>query len=117
MPASLKPIELYVLLGLSEQPLHGYALTERIAELSDGGIRPLPGNLYVVLHRLGARGLLRPAAGAAAAAAEGEDSRRRLYQLTPRGSETLRDELARFDRLLRSSTARRALAERGGKPR
>lgn len=111
-PSPLKPIELHVLLGLSEAPLHGYALVERIAELSDGKLRLLPGNLYVVLHRLTARGLLR----AAGAATNGDvtDARRRAYELTSRGQTALREELARLDRLLRSDPARSALHERSG---
>jgi PadR family transcriptional regulator, regulatory protein PadR len=111
----LKPIELHVLLGLSEAPLHGYALVERVAELSEGRLRLLPGNLYVVLHRLTARGLLRAAAaGAATGDGENGDVRRRTYQLTARGQAALREELARLDGLLRSAPARGVLGQRPG---
>jgi DNA-binding PadR family transcriptional regulator len=111
----LKPVELHVLLGLSEAPLHGYALVERIAELSAGKLRLLPGNLYVVLHRLSARGLLREhGPGSVSANGEGGGARRRAYQLTARGQAALREELARLDLLLRSAPARTALAERSG---
>lgn len=113
--APLKPIELHVLLALSEKPLHGYALTERIAELSEGTLRLLPGNLYVVLHRLAQRDLLRETESAAGGA--GEDARRRTYELAPDGRSALREELARLGELLRSAPAKRALAGRGGKTR
>lgn len=114
-PSPLKPIELHVLLGLADAPLHGYALVERIAELSDGKLRLLPGNLYVVLHRLTARGLLRAAtAGATTNDGELTDARRRAYELTSRGQIALREELARLERLLRSAPARNALHERSG---
>jgi DNA-binding PadR family transcriptional regulator len=118
----LKPVELHVLLALSEQPLHGYALAERIAAISDRRLRLLPGNLYVVLHRLAARALLRETARQSPSEAGGEadggedstDARRRTYELTPAGQVALRDELARLDELLRTTLARRALAGRDG---
>jgi DNA-binding PadR family transcriptional regulator len=110
---ALKPTELHALLALSERPLHGYALVERIAELSGGKLRLLPGNLYVVLHRLTARGLLRETSDPGPSE-DGVETRRRVYQLTARGEAALRDELAGLGRLLRSVPARRALAGRGG---
>ena len=75
---SLRLVELHVLLALSAGPLHGYALAGRIAEDSDGRVRLLPGNLYAVIRRLEAEGLVgesrrKPAAD--------EDQRRRCYQL------------------------------------
>jgi DNA-binding PadR family transcriptional regulator len=108
----LKPIELHVLLALSERPQHGYALAARVRELSEQRLRLLPGNLYVVLHRLAERGLLRETDGSEAGA--GADSRKRTYELTAGGRSALRDELSRLDGLLRSAAARRALAGRGG---
>jgi DNA-binding PadR family transcriptional regulator len=119
----LKPVELHVLLALSERPLHGYALAERIAAISDRRLQLLPGNLYVVLHRLAARALLRETARQSTSDADGgdadgcedsTDARRRTYELTVAGQVALRDELARLDELLRTTPARRALAGRGG---
>jgi len=55
---SLRPVELHLLLALSVSPLHGYALVHRIDEDSEGRMRLLPGNLYTVIRRLEADGLV-----------------------------------------------------------
>ena len=94
---SLRLVELHVLLALSAGPLHGYALAGRIAEDSDGRVRLLPGNLYAVIRRLEAEGLVgesrrKPAAD--------EDQRRRCYQLTASGRRTLATEARHLESLV-----------------
>ncbi len=56
---SIRPVELHVLLALTAGPMHGYALVRRIEDDSEGRLRVLPGNLYTVIRRLEAEGLVR----------------------------------------------------------
>jgi DNA-binding PadR family transcriptional regulator len=56
-------------------PLHGYGLSERIAEKTEGAWRPGPGSVYPSLRKLTEFGLARSQA----------KDRRREYTITPRG--------------------------------
>jgi DNA-binding PadR family transcriptional regulator len=90
----LKPVDFMVLLTLAGGELHGYGLVAEIAERTEGRIRLVPGNLYAVLQRLRARGLLdetdrRPAPDL-------DDQRRRYYAITPFGSRVLAAEAERL---------------------
>jgi DNA-binding PadR family transcriptional regulator len=50
--------DVLVLSVLADGPLYGYAITKRVAGLSDGQIRLTPGVLYPLLHQLEEEGLL-----------------------------------------------------------
>ena len=54
----LRPASYFVLASLLDGPLHGYAISTRAAELSDGGVRLTAGTLYGALDRMTARGLV-----------------------------------------------------------
>lgn len=97
MAGSLTPTELHVLLALAAEPAHGYALVRRIEEDSGGRMRLLPGNLYGVIHRLVAQGLVRESKRSPR---RDEDQRRRCYELTARGRRALRGEARHLDHLL-----------------
>ncbi len=94
---SVRPIELHVLLALTQGPLHGYALVRRIEEDSDGRLRPLPGNLYTVIRRLEAEGHVREST---TKPAPDEDQRRRYYQLTSAGRKMLAREARHLEYLV-----------------
>jgi DNA-binding PadR family transcriptional regulator len=99
----LKAVELELLLALVDQERHGYGLVQRIAERTDGMVRLEPGNLYRVIKRLLADGLVaesgrRPVADA--------DERRRYYRLTPYGARVADAELGRLRTLVASAPAR-----------
>jgi len=98
----LKPVELHLLLALADSDLHGYGLTLAIAERSDGVIRLAPGNLYQVLKRLLADGLV----AEAPQSSSNDDSRRRLYRLTALGGRVAAAELDRLRTLTSSATAK-----------
>ena len=98
----LKPVELHILLALADGDLHGYGLTLAVDERSDGVIRLAPGNLYQVLKRLLADGLV----AEAPPPATDDDSRRRLYRLTALGGRVAAAELERLRALTSSPTAK-----------
>ncbi|MFN8573164.1 MAG: PadR family transcriptional regulator [Gemmatimonadaceae bacterium] len=105
----LKPVELHVLLALSEHEMHGYGLVQAIEAQTDGAIALEPGNLYRVLKRLLAIGLVQESEYRSAA--DLGDERRRYYALTAAGAHELSLELRRL-RAVVNSPAARALTKR-----
>lgn len=102
----LKPVDLLILLALSEEEQHGYALAREIDARTDGLVALEPGNLYRVIRRLADDGLVttsqrRPVA-------ELDDERRRYYRITAFGQRVAALEVQRL-RSLVSSPAARAL--------
>ena len=73
---------LLVLASLADEPKHGYAITQDVAETM--GVRLSAGTLYAVIARLEARGLIEALAA---------DDRRRPYRLTAVGAAALREQL------------------------
>ena len=101
----LKPVDLQLLLALAQGELHGYGLVRAIGDGTGGLVELDPGNLYRVLKRLLADGLV--AESGKRAAVEGEE-RRRYYRITALGGRVLAAELERLGRLVASAPARAA---------
>lgn len=100
----LKPIELELLLALVGEERHGYGLVQQIAERTNGLVRLEPGNLYRVIKRLLADGLVEESERRAISADNSE--RRRYYRLTPLGVRVTAAELHRIRTVLSSAAAR-----------
>lgn len=82
--ASATPI---VLSLLREGESYGYAIIQRVRELSDGEVQWTDGMLYPILHRLEAQGLIEARWG------ESESGRkRRYYRLKPAARGVLEEE-------------------------
>src|ERR1019366_1494887 len=93
----------FVLTALAGGPRHGYGIVGEVAELSGDRVRLKIGNLYGVLDRLAAEGLIEPGRGGA------HDGRpRRYYRLTRDGRGALAAEAE-----LRAATARVVRARLG----
>jgi DNA-binding PadR family transcriptional regulator len=97
----LAPRDLLILAVLAEGPLHGYGLIKAVEARSQSGVLLDPANLYRVLRRMSGLGWIAPAQG-------DDDSRRRTYEIAPRGRALLTAELRRLERLL--DQARPAMA-------
>ena len=82
----------YILLSLYE-PLHGYGIMQRAAELSGGRVRLAAGTLYGALNALVDKGWIALLPG---------EGRKKEYKLTPKGLEILKKELARLRELVAS---------------
>lgn len=82
---------LHILLALSDGPRHGYGISKEAAERTQGQVKLGPGTLYGTLGRLVDSGLV-----SETGAADPEDSRRRLYEITPLGREVLTLEAQRL---------------------
>jgi DNA-binding PadR family transcriptional regulator len=87
---------LLVLASLADEPKHGYAITQDVAQTM--GVRLSAGTLYAVIARLESRGLIE--------ALESED-RRRPYRITMSGAEALAKQSERMSRV--ASLARERL--------
>ena len=84
----------YLLLtALAEGENHGYALALRVAEITDGDVRPGAGTLYSTLERLLANGYI------ADAGTEIVDGRaRRTYRIGPAGTAALAQQVGQLQR-------------------
>ena len=76
-------LDLLLLAVLEKGPAHGYALIESLRGRSGGTFNLPEGTVYPALHRLEKDGLL------SSHWSEESGRRRRVYQLTPKGVESL----------------------------
>ena len=83
----------YILLSLREAR-HGYAIMQHVKELTDGRIVLGAGTVYSSIGKLEGDGLIK---------AVSEEERRKIYIITPVGSEILREEAARIAELYKNS--------------
>jgi len=100
----VRPVDLQLLLALATEELHGYALVRAIEDGTDGLVSLDPGNLYRVIKRLLADGLV--AESARRAAVDSNNERRRYYRITAVGQRVLAAELRRLEELVRSPAVR-----------
>jgi DNA-binding PadR family transcriptional regulator len=87
-------LEYHVLLALASGELHGYAVAERVASESAGGLSPRAGSLYRVIARLICAGLVAETDGGADGSHPGLP--RRYYALTATGRRVLAEEARRL---------------------
>ena len=86
-------VDLLILRTLSREPMHGWAVSHRIQEISRDALRVNQGSLYPALHRLEDDGLVRSEWGVS------ELGRRaKFYRLTPRGRRQLTAQTAEWAR-------------------
>jgi DNA-binding PadR family transcriptional regulator len=103
----LKPVEYLLLLSLGAGERHGYGLVREITERSDGVVQLEPGNLYRVIKRLLADGLI--AESGRRNTTESGDERRRFYRLTDLGGRVAAAETRRVSALVASAGAQRLI--------
>lgn len=101
----LKPVDMELLFALAERDLHGYGLVQAIAEHTDRLVVLDPGNLYRVVKRLLAEGLI----AESEPAAQDQGERRKYYRITPLGGRVLSMELDRLRRLVTAPSTRQAV--------
>ena len=87
-------LDLLILKTLALQPLHGWAIAQRIKQLSNDVLQVNQGSLYPALHRLEQQAWIRAEWG------ESDHNRRaKYYSLTRAGRRQLEREAASWDRL------------------
>jgi DNA-binding PadR family transcriptional regulator len=97
----------HILVALQEGPLHGYAVKQRVEDLSGGVVRMAPATLYETLHRMKVRALLEEAPPSVPL--EDDHPQRSYYRLTPHGRAVLAAEVQRLGAMV--DHARRLFGE------
>jgi transcriptional regulator len=88
-------LDLLILKVIALGPVHGYAIAQRLEQVSRGVVQVPEGSLYPALHRLENRGIL------AAGWKETETGREaKFYRLTRKGRRHLETEAASWQRLI-----------------
>ena len=85
----------YIMLTLAE-PLHGYAVMQKVEQVSQGTVKVGPGTLYGVVSMLEQAGLTVKVK---------EEDRRKSYTLTPRGRKVLSNQIRRLEIMTRNGLA------------
>ncbi|WP_042224168.1 PadR family transcriptional regulator [Oceanobacillus manasiensis] len=80
----------YILLALRE-PLHGYAVMQKIEKISNGSVILAAGTLYGAIENLHKHGWIEPV---------GNSGRRKTYMITKEGSTVLKMEKERLQHIL-----------------
>ena len=90
-PVMSDPV-LHILLALSDQPRHGYAIVKEIEQRTDGAVVLGTGTLYTALKRLRTEGLIEETSSQAAESGR----KKRTYGLTDAGRLRLEEQSARL---------------------
>ena len=99
-------LDLLVLKTLSLTPMHGWGISQRVQQISDGVLEVNQGSLYPALQRLEKEGLITSDWGTT------ENNRRaRYYELTGAGRRALGEEVASWRRF---AAGLEAVLETGG---
>src|SRR5687768_12668960 len=87
-------LDLLILRTIALEAMHGWAIAQRIQQISDDLLRVQQGSLYPALHRLEHQGWITADWGVS------ENNRRaRFYSLTKDGRKQLAIEMSKWDRL------------------
>jgi len=107
-PRDLFPgaLEMMVLRLLKQEPLHGYALVQRIQQASNDLLRVEEGSLYPALQRLLKAKLVRAEWGVSST-----NRRVRIYSLTRAGATHLTAQVSSFEQMLKGISLVLALGE------
>lgn len=87
-------LDLLILKTLGLGPQHGWAISERIQQISKEVLQVQQGSLYPALHRLERRGWIKAEWGTS-----DNNRRAKYYALTRTGQTQLRDEISAWHRL------------------
>ncbi len=87
-------MDLLILRTLEVEPQHGWAISERILQISSDVLRVQQGSLYPALHRLERRGWIKARWGTS-----DNNRRAKYYELTKSGRRQLEVEKDAWDKL------------------
>jgi DNA-binding PadR family transcriptional regulator len=88
-----------ILLSLSDQDLHGYAIIQDIRQRTDGEVQLTASTLYAAIRRLLDGRLIEELA--TRPRVEADDPRRRYYRISALGLDVARLETARLERVVK----------------
>lgn len=87
-------LDLLILKTLALEPQHGWAISERIQQVSSEVLRVQQGSLYPALHRLERRGWIKATWGVS-----DNNRRAKYYELTAKGRKQLQEEASAWRKL------------------
>ena len=90
-------LDLLILKTLSLVPMHGWGITRRVQQISDGILDVNLGSLYPALQRLEKNGLIASDWGTT-----DNNRRARYYRLTPAGRKKLAHETGKWEQIVRA---------------
>jgi DNA-binding PadR family transcriptional regulator len=99
-----------ILLSLSDQDFHGYAIIQDIRARTDAEVELTASTLYAAIKRLLDERLIVEVESRTPG--EGDDPRRRYYRITPTGLEVVRLEAARLERAVKMARQKKLTARR-----
>lgn len=88
-------LDVLILRTVSLEPQHGWAISERIQQISNGVLEVQQGSLYPALHRLERKGWI-----SAHWSVSDNNRRAKFYELTPAGRQQLESETAAWEKLV-----------------
>src|SRR5687767_14959620 len=98
----LPPATFHILLALTNEVRHGYAIIQDVETRTSGELRMSAGTLYRSVARMVEQGLITEVAKRRTAA---DDERRRYYRITTFGTDVARAEMTRMTQLVRLAKA------------
>ena len=87
-------LDLLILKTLALGPMHGWGISQRIAQISDDVLQVYQGSLYPALQRLETAGWIDSEWGASE-----KNRQAKFYRLTRKGQRQLREETAEWERM------------------
>ena len=87
-------LDLLILKTLALEPQHGWAISERLQQISSDALQVQQGSLYPALHRLERRGRIRARWGVSA-----NGRRAKFYELTAAGRKELQQDTDAWKKL------------------
>ncbi len=87
-------LDLLILNTIRHEPMHGWAIAQRIQQISEEVLKVQQGSLYPALHRLEHQGWIRAKWGAS-----DNNRRAKYYSLTKVGRQKLASETSKWSRL------------------
>ena len=87
-------LDLLILKSLALEPRHGWAISERLHQISSATLNIRQGSLYPALHRLERRGWIKASWGTS-----DNNRRAKYYELTKRGRARLETEISAWRKL------------------
>jgi DNA-binding PadR family transcriptional regulator len=106
----LSPLAFQVLLSISDESRHGYAIIQEIAERTGGVISMRTGTMYLLLQRMVADGLIEEASSRPKV--DEDDERRRYYVPTPLGRAVATAEARRLETIVSQARTKQVLGRR-----
>jgi len=99
----LPPATFHILVALSDEDRHGYAIMQDVAARTSGAVKLSAGTLYRSVQRMLDQGLISEVS--ARPAPEMDDERRRYYRITPFGRSVAKAEARRLAEMLKLARA------------